>query len=149
MLVTSNRLVPASADAITVWPFIFVRPAARADRALIEHELVHYREQARCAVAGVLGALTAIVLSLAMGGHPSWTEPAPRLAGLAPFAFLPWSWWGFYVLSPKFRLRAEVRAYRRQIELGGLRVDQAAQLIATRYFLRITAERAGELLRAP
>lgn len=34
------------ADAITVWPWVFVRPASAGDKALIEHELVHYREQA-------------------------------------------------------------------------------------------------------
>ena len=32
--------------ACCLWPFIFVRPEHRSDIALIEHELVHYREQA-------------------------------------------------------------------------------------------------------
>lgn len=31
--------------AITIWPFIFVLPAQANDKALWQHELVHYREQ--------------------------------------------------------------------------------------------------------
>jgi hypothetical protein len=31
--------------AITMWPFIFITPELAEDKPLIEHELVHYREQ--------------------------------------------------------------------------------------------------------
>lgn len=43
MIIYTRLLVPKGFDAITVWPFIFMR---QADPALREHELVHYREQA-------------------------------------------------------------------------------------------------------
>lgn len=33
-------------DAITAWPFIFVRPEHKDDAALIAHEMVHYRSMA-------------------------------------------------------------------------------------------------------
>lgn len=32
-------------DAISIWPFIFITPGFSKDRALLDHELVHYREQ--------------------------------------------------------------------------------------------------------
>lgn len=41
-----TKLLPRRFDAMTVWPFIFVRPQSAKDAALIEHELVHWREQA-------------------------------------------------------------------------------------------------------
>lgn len=45
-MIISIRFVPQRFAAITFWPFIFVLPEQRGDTALIEHELVHYREQA-------------------------------------------------------------------------------------------------------
>lgn len=100
-MIVTTEWVPHGFDAITCWPFIFVRPAQRDNAALIEHELVHYREQ-------------------------RWITP----------------WWVLrYLLSRKFRLAAEVRAYRRQIELGGITQDQAAQML-THYRLGITVDQA-------
>ena len=45
MIICTN-LIPKGFSAVSLWPFIFVRPEYRSDIALIEHELVHYREQA-------------------------------------------------------------------------------------------------------
>ena len=91
---------------MTIWPFIFVLPTHRHNVPLIEHELVHYREQA-------------------------WTTPV---------------WVLRYLLSRKFRFAAEVRAYRRQIELGGITQAQAAQML-TRYKLGITLADAASALK--
>ena len=44
-MIITTRFVFKGFDAFTVWPFIFVRPECKDDAALIEHELVHYREQ--------------------------------------------------------------------------------------------------------
>jgi hypothetical protein len=46
-------------------------------------------------------------------------------------------WWVAYLLSPKFRLAAEVRAHRVQIDMGGCTPEQAARWLATNYRLRI------------
>lgn len=100
------RLIPAGADGMTVWPLILLRPASRGDRGLIEHELVHYREQA-------------------------WCTPI---------------WWARYLLSPAFRQAAEVRAYRRQIAVGGIGLATAAHYLSTRYRLDLSFTRAVELL---
>lgn len=56
-------------------------------------------------------------------------------------------WWIAYLASSKFRLNAEVRAYKKQIELGGCTVEQAAHWLSTNYFLDITQQEAEELLR--
>ncbi|MGK5020770.1 hypothetical protein [Janthinobacterium sp. LB2P10] len=49
-MIISSKLIPARFDAITVWPFILIRPEARGDDALLLHEMVHYREQRNCGV---------------------------------------------------------------------------------------------------
>jgi len=56
-------------------------------------------------------------------------------------------WWILYLLSPTFRLHAEVRAYKRQIELGGITVDLAAYFISSRYRLNISVDKVQQLLR--
>lgn len=104
-MIICTCLIPAGFSAMTVWPFIFMRPECRLDTALIEHELVHYREQ-------------------------RWITP----------------WWiACYLLSRKFRLAAEVRAYRRQIALGGITHAQAAQMLM-QYRLGITLAEAEQSL---
>lgn len=100
MIVCTN-LIPKGFSAVSLWPFIFVRPEHRSDYALIEHELVHYREQA-------------------------WIMPI---------------WVLLYLVSRKFRLAAEVRAYSRQIELGGVTREQAAHALLS-YRLGITYGKA-------
>ena len=107
-MIVTTRLVPRGFDAITAWPFIFIRPEHLHNAALIEHELVHYQEQ-------------------------RWITPV---------------WVLRYLLSRKFRLAAEVRAYRRQIAIGGITKDQAAQML-TQYRLGISLEQANGLFSAP
>ena len=103
-IIISTQLVPKGFSACCLWPFILVRPEHRGDIALIEHELVHYREQA-------------------------WITPV---------------WVLFYLASRKFRLAAEVRAYTRQIEMGGVTREQAAHALLG-YRLGITF---GKAMRA-
>lgn len=104
--IIASSLVPKGFDAVTLWPAILVRPGARGDAGLIEHELVHYREQA-------------------------WITPI---------------WVLRYLLSRRFRFAAEARAYRRQIEVGGISVDGAvAQLM--KYQLGITLAQARAALQ--
>jgi hypothetical protein len=107
VVVITDRLVPRAADAMTVWPVIFVRLASRDDKGLIEHELVHWHEQA-------------------------WNP----------------LWWVRYLLSSSFRQAAEVRAYRRQIDVRGISIEQAADYLARDYGLPLTNAQARELLAA-
>ena len=54
VMVVSTNLVPKGFSACALWPFIFIRAEYREDHSLIEHELVHYREQAWIMPAWVL-----------------------------------------------------------------------------------------------
>ena len=104
-MIIKTTLIKKPFQAITVWPVIFVLPDQADNVGLLEHELVHYREQA-------------------------WIAPL---------------WWLRYVLSKSFRLAAEVRAYKRQIEVGGItRLTAAAMLL--NYGLGITLEQALQKL---
>ena len=105
MIVCTN-LVFKGFSGFSLWPFIFVRPEHRSDIALIEHELVNYREQA-------------------------WIMPV---------------WVMLYLVSRKFRLAAEVRAYNRQIELGGLSKAETAPHALLSYRLGTTYEKAMQAL---
>jgi hypothetical protein len=99
MIVCTN-FIRKGFSATSLWPFIFVRPEHRSDIALIEHELVHYKEQA-------------------------WITPI---------------WVLLHLVSRKFRLAAEVRAYTRQIELGGVTREQAAHALLRCVFLPKTIQ---------
>jgi hypothetical protein len=105
-VIVATEFIPAGFDGITVWPFVFVRPARRADQPFIEHELVHYREMA-------------------------WWSPV---------------WWLLYLLVPAFRQATEVRAYRRQIALGGIAPATVAFYLSDRYRLDLSYASAMRLL---
>jgi len=105
LIIKTNLFIPSRYSAITLWPFILVRPNASLNRGLIAHEMVHYREQA-------------------------WIAPI---------------WWLRYLLSKKFRLMAEVRAYKVSIQNGmGL---AAAVYWLLSYKTGVTVEEATRLLR--
>lgn len=104
-MIVSTHLIPKGFSAYSLWPFIFVRPEHRSNIALIEHELVHYREQA-------------------------WIMPV---------------WVLLYLVSRKFRLAAEVRAYTREIEMGVVTREQAAHALLS-YRLGITFGKAMQAL---
>ena len=107
-MIIKTTLIKKPFQAISIGPVILVLPDQADNAGLIEHEMVHYREQA-------------------------WIAPL---------------WWLRYVLSKSFRLAAEVRAYKRQIKVGGIsRLTAAAMLL--NYGLDITLEQALQLLEDP
>lgn len=107
-MIIQTNLIPAEFDAITIWPFIFIRPDNANDKALIAHEMVHYIEQRNCGV-------------------------------------LPWLI--RYALSKKFRLMAEVRGYKKQIQIGGITTTEAANYLVE-YGTGISFNDATALLTA-
>ena len=44
-MIVTTALIPKNFDAVTCWPFIFMRPEYATDKALLVHEMVHYNEQ--------------------------------------------------------------------------------------------------------
>jgi hypothetical protein len=106
-MIVKTKLVPSPYWAITIWPFILVRPEHADDKPLLIHEMVHYQEQR---------ALVVI-------------------------------WWLKYTFSKKFRIAAEVRAYKAQIAAGGLSLASAAAWLTT-YDSSLTTDEALRLLKA-
>ena len=104
-MIIKTNLVPKPYWAMTIWPFILVRPEHADNKPIIVHETVHFNEQ-----------------------------------GL----FFP-IWWLRYLLSTKFRVAAEVRAYKAQIAAGGLTIVEAAHWLMT-YDKSLTLEVAIQLL---
>ena len=100
-MIVKTKFIPKGFQAMSLWPFILVLPEHSSNTGLIEHELVHYREQA-------------------------WVAPI---------------WWFKYLFSKSFRQAAEVRAYKRQIEVGGITKEWAAAMLMN-YNLGITLSEA-------
>lgn len=104
-MIIKTNLIPKDFNAITFWPFILIRPNCINNKGLINHEMVHYKEQ---------GILVII-------------------------------WWIRYLLSKKFRLAAEVRAYKIQMECNGITLYEAANML-TKYNLGIDINKAYDYL---
>ena len=62
--------------------------------------------------------------------------------------FLSLYWIAKYFLSKKFRLEAEVRAYKTQMNLGGITLHHAANML-TKYNLGIDINKAYDYLNKP
>lgn len=105
-MIIKTSLVPSPYWAITIWPFILVKPAHADNKPLIVHETVHYDEQ------GIFVLF----------------------------------WWLKYILSTKFRVAAEVRAYKAQMAVHGLTLEEAAKWLVT-YSKTLTYEDALNLLK--
>jgi len=82
---------------------------------------------------------------------PSCIEDLPliehekvHLKEQAKWLVLPW--WVAYLLWPKFRLTAEVRAHRVQISVGGCTPEQAARRIVKNYMLKVSYAHVLSLL---
>lgn len=127
------RFIPH--DAIALFPFVLVRSTkVKADSALIAHERVHLLEQL---VAQVLWWSVVACVAAALPAVWIW------LLTLTP------AWWVLYLAAPRFRLQAEVRAYRRQIEAGGITVQRAAELLASLYRVPVNVDQAKQMLAIP
>lgn len=109
---------------------IRIRPKYRGDQGLLRHELEHVRQW------WVSSLVTAALLCAPVIGfdlHPSWLFPAVVWSAL-PHRLA-------YLLSRRYRLWAEVRAYRVQMRYpdatgGSLSASRAAQfLIQPKYRL--------------
>lgn len=132
-MIVATRLVPAGFDAITLGPVILVRPGAVGDTALLAHERVHQSEQL---FAQAVYWVALFALLAAAHAESAWW--------LLLFAVSPW--WVAYLLVPRFRLQAELRAYARQIALRGISKTLAAHYLSTLYRLDLTFSQALELL---
>jgi len=111
-------------------PIAKVRPRyiVSGDNGIVNHELRHVRQWW---VPVLLGALIAVALYFA--GYVVWN--LPLFAGLVAHPLL-------YTLSPRYRLWAEVDAYRQQTKAYGLSgpPDWMVIVIETKYNLKYSRE---------
>lgn len=141
-MIVRTHLLPRGADAMTLGPFILIRPQCSDDRALIAHEQLHQGEQLFWQACWYVLLAMAALCWLGLAGR----MPSPWCLLLA---VLVWPWWLAYLLIPRFRLAAEVRGYRRQLALGGISLPLAAHYLATLYRLDISYSQALALLGRP
>lgn len=121
--------------AVTNGPIVRIRPGYEGDAGLLKHELVH---AAQWWVGMLLGALVALLLCVV--GRPEW--PWALCTGASAHPLL-------YLMVPRYRLMAEVMAYRVQ---GRCYKDDRralfARFIAERYSLKVTEAQALALLQS-
>ena len=134
-LLRHTEKIPAKFGGESCGPLIKIRPKYAADKGLLEHEKVHVRQW--YAVLG-LGLLLCTLLTLLVS--PSlWS-----LYGLAPFLHQL-----LYKFVRPYRRWCEVKAYRKQIALGGYISNEfAVTALVDKYDLRLGADEARERLGA-
>ena len=124
----TDSLNHAWALASSKGPLIFIRPAHKDNESVYLHELEHVKQWY---------ALTATLLLVTLALCWSLPEIQPWWPGLTLLSLLAHN--GLYILSDRYRLWCEVRAYRVQAMGNPLVLVLFAEVLATRYNLRLTA----------
>lgn len=118
-----------------IGPFIKIRPKYQNDKGLLLHEIEHVNQWWRAVIYCVV---CAVLLSVA-----GLSDAAIILLVLAPSAH------GIlYRFSRRYRLNAEVAAYRRQIQYYGPLASNrfAIEALVNKYNLKLTYHMARALL---
>lgn len=135
LVIYTDRL-PAGVAGAANGPLVRIRPAYRHDAGLHAHE---YRHVQQWYLVSVMTVVLLAVLLLVCGGVQG------TLLALWPAALASHSL--AYLLWPRYRLWAEVDAYRVQMRYG-LSLDAAAVRLASPvYGLGLTPARARSLLQ--
>jgi hypothetical protein len=136
LVIYTDRLPDGVAGAAN-GPLVRIRPAYRSDAGLHAHEYRHVQQWYHAA------AMTAAMLAcLAMASGLPWWQLLPLLpASLAshPLAYLLW---------PRYRLWAELEAYRVQMRYGLDADTAAARLMSPCYGFGLKDKEARRLLGA-
>ena len=125
--------LPSGFGGTTQGPIIKILPKYKDDAGLLEHEKTHVRQwYAVLAIGLLLCTLLTLVVSPAL-----WP-----LYGLAPFLHPL-----LYKFLRPYRRWCEVRAYRKQITVGGYIGNEfAVTALVEKYNLRLGADEARTLL---
>ncbi|MQT57163.1 hypothetical protein GHO41_07345 [Pseudomonas sp. FSL R10-0399] len=128
----SDRL-PEQFGGLASGPLIRIRPKYKDDTGLIEHEKTHVRQwYAAMAIGFLLSALLTLLVS----------NSVFPLFGLAPLLHQL-----LYKFVRPYRCWCEVKAYRKQIAIGGyLSNDFAVKALIEKYYLKLSADEARALL---
>lgn len=124
--------LPDKFGGIAQGPLIKLRSKYKDDTGLIEHEKTHVHQWYFCLAVGLfLSAILTTFASLSL-----WP-----LFFLAPFLHQL-----LYRFVRPYRCWCEIRAYRKQIAVGGYTSNDAATALADKYDLKLSADKARSLL---
>lgn len=119
--------LPARVAGYTTGPVIWIKPRYKDDRGLIEHELVHVYQW-------YMWMFPMLILAAVLYPNPSYIYAVAGAIGLAGLV---------YLLVPKYKLWAEVQAYKEQAKwYPDDRRPLFAKFIAENYKLNISQAEA-------
>ncbi|HEX4918038.1 MAG TPA: hypothetical protein VFV43_09100 [Limnobacter sp.] len=141
MIIYSDKTLKSWQGGRQFWFLAIIRPEHRGKRHIVEHEKEHIRQWwAVTATAAI--ALAVVVFGAIDMGHLLWRDEYFAVCALPP------SLHGIlYLASKRYRLWAEVRAYRVSLRYRPESLDHYARTLSEKYGLNITAENAKELLK--
>jgi hypothetical protein len=99
----TNLLAVDGAAGCARGPFILIRPEYESDFGLYEHELMHVKQWA---VVTLISTIVLVVLFSLMVDAPAFPLMVVAASGV---------YRALYGISPKFKLWAEVMAYKKQL----------------------------------
>ena len=124
----TDRFVPEGAGGCARGPLIFIREKYRNDRGILEHERAHRKQW-----------FVQTVVWAALLAAAAWCFAIPYEIAIVSIG----AHGGLYLVVRRYRLWAEVAAYREQMKWGNLAPESAARRLAKPcYRLGITAEQA-------
>lgn len=125
--------VPEHFGGLASGPLIRIRPKYKGDAGLLEHEKTHVRQWYALTVLGLVSA-AALVLLVSPELWPT--------IGAAPSLHLL-----LYKFQRPYRRWCEVKAYRKQVAVGGyLSNNFAVTALIEKYDLKLSADKARALL---
>ena len=140
MIIYSDKTLKNWQGGRQFWFFAIIRPKYRGDQSIVEHERVHIRQW------WMTTLLTAVAVGF--GSFVANKHLGVTWEQLAPLVVLPPSTHALlYLTLKKYRLWAEVQAYRVSLAYRPEQLDHYANVLATKYKLNITTSRARELLK--
>jgi hypothetical protein len=139
MIIYTDKTLKNWQGGRQLWFFAIVRPEHRGKQDLIEHEKAHIKQW------WLVTILTA--LAVGFGAFVANKHLGVTWEQLAPLVVLPPSTHALlYLTLKKYRLWAEVQAYRVSLSYRPNQLDHYANVLATKYKLRISTDQAKRLL---
>lgn len=139
MIIYTDKTLASWQAGRQFWCFAVIRPKYRGVQAIVEHEKEHIKQW----------WLVTFLSALAVGffAFVAYKHMGVTLEQLAPLAVVPPTMHALlYLTIRKYRQWAEVQAYRVSLSYRPDQLDHYANVLATKYKLRISTERAKSLL---
>lgn len=140
MIIYTDKLLADWQAGRQVWFIALVRPKYRGVQAVVEHERTHIKQWA---LTTFLTAWACAFAAFVLNKHLGFT-----CLDLLPLLAVPPSAHGLlYLTMRKYRLWAEVQAYRVSLAYRPDQIDHYANVLASKYKLGLAVHEARELLK--